>query len=542
MYADISNDRKMRTFLLHYDNQRKISLTAYRALFILNWPLRAFQQTIAKEQNLGEPMKSPHSFHRRSAYTLTEILVVIGIICILAGLSFAVFRAASKTADKYDAIAKTAQDHLAAPNASAKRVPKSLLGQAKSKKPSQPKTDVPSAIPGEYIVTFTPGVADAGAEAQRLATRYGGKVLSVYTRIQKACALKIPDSQFAAFRADPAIATVDKNLRVYALQQQTPTGVSRTFSYPSVPPSQLILRPPIRHQPKRNILFKGPTAGYSMINVAVMDSGIDSSHPDLNVVMSLGFGGFPDGEDQDGHGTHVAGIIGAIDNDIGVVGVYPGAPLWSLRVLDTTGAGKSNITLEALDYVYAHANVIRVCNMSFGSAAVDPPVNAAVDKCVKQGVVMVAAAGNDAKPASGYSPASASLVICVAAMADSDGRPGALGPATTAGPDDTFATFSNFDKTVTVIAPGVDILSTLPGGSYGLKNGTSMAAPHVAGYCALLLDPTTIFGRNNRNLFFPFSPDTPPNMAAYLRSIATERIKGINGDPLTYPMVNFRVQ
>jgi subtilisin family serine protease len=278
-----------------------------------------------------------------------------------------------------------------------------------------------------------------------------------------------------------------------------------------------------------------------MINVAVIDSGIDSSHPDLNVIMSVPFGNLPDGEDKDGHGTHVAGIIGAIDNDIGVVGVYPGAPLWSLRVSNTATVTAVPV-LDALQYVYDHANVIRVCNMSFGFPMVISAMNTAVDNCVRRGVVMVAAAGNDAKPATGYSPASASLAIGVAAMADSDGRPGGLGPATSAGPDDTFATFSNFDATVTVIAPGVDIRSILPGGTYGLNSGTSMAAPHGAGYCALLLDPTTIFGKNNRNLIFPFSPGAPPSMAAYLRSIATERIKGINGDPLTYPMVNFRVQ
>jgi len=155
---------------------------------------------------------------------------------------------------------------------------------------------------------------------------------------------------------------------------------------------------------------------------------------------------------------------------------------------------------------------------------------------------MVAAAGNSSEPASGWSPASASLVICVAALADSDGQPGALGPVTSAGPDDTFADFSNFGSAVTVIAPGVDILSTIPGASYDVESGTSMATPHVSGYCALLLDPTTIFGKNNRNLFFPFSPGAPTNMRSYIRSIATERIKGINGDPLTYPMVNFRVQ
>jgi subtilisin len=193
-------------------------------------------------------------------------------------------------------------------------------------------------------------------------------------------------------------------------------------------------------------------------------------------------------------------------------------------------------------YVYDNSNVIRVANMSLGVSSVVPILNFFVDACVAKGVVMVASAGNDSKPASGYSPASASLVICVAAMADSDGRPGALGPVTSAGADDTFATFSNFDSTVTVIAPGVDILSTIPGGGYDLMNGTSMAAPHVSGYCALLLDPTTIFGKNNRNLLFPFRPGAPPTMASYLRTIATERIKGINGDPLSYPMVNFHVQ
>src|SRR5262249_4895330 len=153
------------------------------------------------------------------------------------------------------------------------------------------------------------------------------------------------------------------------------------------------------------------------------DTGIDSTHPNLHVVFSKGFGPNPNGQDQNGHGTHVAGIIGGkgqLHNGITMQGVFPGVPLWSLRVLDASGSGADSDIITALDFLRQHASEVSVCNMSLGGGFFQP-VNDAVDNCVKAGIVVCVAAGNSSDDAGTHSPASAPLAICVAAMCDTDG-------------------------------------------------------------------------------------------------------------------------
>jgi subtilisin family serine protease len=198
----------------------------------------------------------------------------------------------------------------------------------------------------------------------------------------------------------------------------------------------------------------------------------------------------------------VAGTVGALDNSFGVVGVAPGARLWKIKVLGDNGSGLNSWIICGLDMVTAYANDqgdgfgdIEVANVSIGGGGFDTDCRIALSdayhqaycRAVAAGVTVVVAAGNDAVNASGAVPAAYDEVITVSALADSDGQPGGVGPLTSGGPDDSLADFSNFGFDVDIAAPGVDIQSTMPGGGYGFKNGTSMASPHVAGAAALYL-------------------------------------------------------
>jgi subtilisin family serine protease len=203
----------------------------------------------------------------------------------------------------------------------------------------------------------------------------------------------------------------------------------------------------------------------------VIDTGIDLDHPDLNVDTDRSksyASNTPD--DGNGHGTHVAGTIAAIDNDQGVVGVAAGATVVAVKVLDDRGSGSYSDVIEGIDYVAQNASAGDVANMSLGggtSQAVDDAVRNAAD----QGVYFAVAAGNDGDDANNYSPARVEYnnVWTVSATDESD----------------VFASFSNWsgptDPPVEYAAPGVDILSLWYGGGTDTISGTSMASPHVAG-------------------------------------------------------------
>jgi subtilisin family serine protease len=235
------------------------------------------------------------------------------------------------------------------------------------------------------------------------------------------------------------------------------------------------------------------------VDVAVIDTGI-ARHPELNVVArancTFGFC-FGGGNDLNGHGTHVAGTIAAIDNGVGVVGVAPGARLHSVQVCTPVGSCLTSAIIAGVNYVTARAGTIEVVNVSLGGPGSSAALSQAITNSVNAGVVYSVAAGNDSADAAGFSPASHPDVITVSAMADSDGQPGGLGGSTAcrASQDDVRADFSNFGATVEVTAPGVCILSTWNDGAYNTISGTSMATPHVTGATALLArgpnDPTS---------------------------------------------------
>ena len=224
------------------------------------------------------------------------------------------------------------------------------------------------------------------------------------------------------------------------------------------------------------------------VDIAILDTGIDMNHPDLNVIEFVNFvENSSDDDDRQGHGSHVAGISAALDNDVGVVGVAPGAKLWAVKVLGDNGQGSLSSIVSGIDYVTQHADEIEVANMSLGGEFSSDILNQAITNSVAAGIIYVVAAGNDDTDAASFSPANHPQVITVSAIADSDGKSGGTGPQTSAGSDDSFATFSNFGSVVDIAAPGVDIQSTFRDGGYARLSGTSMSSPHVAGVAALYI-------------------------------------------------------
>ncbi|MBW6472564.1 MAG: S8 family serine peptidase [Anaerolineaceae bacterium] len=330
-----------------------------------------------------------------------------------------------------------------------------------------------------YIIVFKDTV-NPGVEVPAFAKAYGLQPGFVYEHALKGMSAMIPEGRLEALQHDPRVAYVVKDLERSISAQTVPTGIQRIFADTN---------------PELDI---DGTDDYRVdVDVAVIDTGIDFQHPELNVQGGInctlgnlfsavcGAGG----DDDHYHGTHVAGTIGAIDNGSGVVGVAPGARLWAVKVLNKRGSGYSSWIIAGIDWVAANAGTIEVANMSLGGSGFSQAEYDAIQGAVNAGVAFAVAAGNEDDDARNYSPGGFDNVLSVSALADFDGIPGGLGsPTCFTDQDDTLAYFSNWGPEVDVAAPGACILSTYPleKGEYGTISGTSMASPHVAGALALL--------------------------------------------------------
>ncbi len=374
-------------------------------------------------------------------------------------------------------------------------------------------------IDDSYIVVYERAISDPSAETAARERQLGFDSSRRFRRAIEGFAATLTPEQVSRLREDPEVAHVTPNRRVRATGfvplvsgDTTPFGVRRMLAGTTTTAREA-----------------------SGANVAVIDTGIDLDHPDLNVADGTDCisPGTP-AEDDDGHGTHVAGSIAARNNGTGVVGVAPGTKTYAVKVLNSNGEGSTASVICGIDWVAANAASlgIKVSNMSLGGVSdavgscgsTSDPQHQAICNATAAGVHFVVAAGNSAYDFDFASepdvPASYPQVLTVTAMSDSDGLPGATGGGPSCWsdqPDDGPADFSNFAATEagaahTIAAPGVCINSTVPGGGYGLSSGTSMASPHMAGIVALCIAEGGSGG--------PCASLTPAQVITYLRAQA----------------------
>ncbi len=343
-------------------------------------------------------------------------------------------------------------------------------------------------IPGaedRYIVVLKAGAGQPDIIATDIRARTNGRLGFIYRRVLNGFSISLSPASLELMRRDPRVAYIERDLPMRINAQTIPTGIQRSFAATNP-----------------NLMINGVDDFRVDVDIAVLDTGIDRQHPDLNIAGGIDCTYYTgryyrrtyyceesaDGDDDHYHGTHVAGTIGALDNGDGVAGIAPGARLWAVKVLDSQGSGYTSGIIAGIDWVVAH-NDIEVINMSLGGSGQSNAYRDAIDNAVANGVVVVVSAGNEGSNANNYSPAFVPSAITVSALADFDGNPGGnAGPTCRNDQDDTLADFSNWGPAVDIAAPGVCILSTFPleQGGYGTLSGTSMASPHVAGAAGLL--------------------------------------------------------
>jgi subtilisin family serine protease len=328
-------------------------------------------------------------------------------------------------------------------------------------------------IPNQYIVVLKNTAVSPESVLPKAveARNQGAEVHHVYQNAIRGYAVRVPNQNVLdSILSNPAVDYAQPDLIFRTTTQDLPTGVNRVDGDLSSTKS-------------------GDGVGTVDVDIAVLDTGIDLDHPDLNVYREKTFvSGTTTANDDDNHGTRVSGLAAAIDDGKGVVGMAPGARLWAIKVLDSTGSGTDSDIIAGIDYVTANAAEIDTVNLSFGGEGPDSALHTAIANSVAAGVTYVASAGNDNRDAASQVPASFPEVIAVSAIVDTDGKCGQLGSSTTVGDDDTLADFSNFGSVVDIAAPGVILKTTDLGGSYTTGNhfsGTSASAPVVTGAAAL---------------------------------------------------------
>jgi subtilisin family serine protease len=304
--------------------------------------------------------------------------------------------------------------------------------------------DANGKIPGHYIVTLKDGV-----EPTAFARGLGVAPSFVYRSALNGFAAYLPQALVSKLQQDGSVARVEQDGVVYASAQTIPYGISNIGA-------------------TTNSTLAGNGSGTtSGATVFIIDTGIDTAHADLNVVGFVNYAGGPN-SDCNGHGTHVAGTVGAKDNALDVVGVAPGIAQFAVKVLSCSGSGTWSGVISGMDFVSSHSASQKVANMSLGGGF-NQSVNDAAARMVNNNVAVAVAAGNDTDDAKNHSPASEPSVLTVAAHDSSNVN----------------ASWSNYGTLVDLSAPGVSVLSTKSGGGTTTMSGTSMASPHVAGALAL---------------------------------------------------------
>ena len=324
-------------------------------------------------------------------------------------------------------------------------------------------------ISNDYIVVMKDDFLSSVHSLAGKVQSEGATVEHIFDHVLSGFSVNVPnDEVLETIMQNPNVDYIQPDVKVKVFAQSLPTGIDRIDGDLSATKS-------------------GDGSGSVNADIAILDTGIDLNHPDLNVYKQVTFvPGTSNANDDDGHGTAVAGVAAAKDNSQGVVGVAPGARLWAIKVLDSNGMGSSSDIIKGIDYATEHANEIDVVNLSFGAVGKNDALHNAIIRSVEAGVTYAAAAGNEGMDASNVFPASYPEVIAVSAIVDTDGKCGGISPTgTTAGKDDTLASFSNYGPVVDLAAPGVLVKTTTIGDSYMSFSGTSAATAHVTGAVAL---------------------------------------------------------
>lgn len=317
--------------------------------------------------------------------------------------------------------------------------------------------------PARKIVVFKSGVLNEPAR-EALVKKFGGVKIKDLTLIDGKAVLLSPKAE-AALAQQAGVLRIDDDVVVEALIRG---GISAKPA-PTQPAETL---PWGVDRIDAEKVWGTTTA--DPIKVAIIDTGIDVKHPDLKDNFKGGVSTVwytTSYNDDNGHGTHVAGIAAAIDNEIGVIGVGPKIDLYAVKVLDRRGSGYLSDVIEGLDW--AIANSMQVVNMSLGTSADVLSFQEAVQKVNAAGITQVAAAGNTSGAV--IYPAAYPEVIAVSATDNTD----------------TIASWSSRGPEIDLAAPGVSIYSTYKGQTYKTLSGTSMASPHVAGAAALVIASKT---------------------------------------------------
>jgi subtilisin family serine protease len=312
------------------------------------------------------------------------------------------------------------------------------------------------------IVVFEETFVNEAAK-QALIKNFGAEFIKTLPLINGAAVYLPPQAEKALEkRKGIEILRIDKDLIIHATKKPSKPGKPE----PQQPDQEI---PWGIDRIEADLVWDVNTA--NTIKVAVLDSGIDLTHPDLAANIKGNFNAInprKSAKDDNGHGTHVAGTIGALNNTIGVVGVCPDIDLYAVKALNRNGDGYLSDVIDGLHWCVN--NGMQVINMSLGASSGNQSFHDAIIAVYDAGIVQVAAAGNESVAAVNY-PAWYPETIAVSAI-DEFGN---------------FASFSNYGPEIDVTAPGVNVKSTYKGGTYAIANGTSMATPHAAGVAALIL-------------------------------------------------------
>ena len=348
------------------------------------------------------------------------------------------------------------------------------------------------AVANSYIIVFHDNVsANKVPElANQIAHAHAGAVRHRFKNTIKGFSAKLPSQAIEKIKNNPNVAYVEKN------------GIAWASVVPEKVDEVKAKGKPFANQPEAAQVIPwgvnrvGGSRDGTGKHAWIIDTGIDLDHPDLNLGTGQNFvlTGKKSSNDGNGHGTHVAGTIAAINNAIGVVGVAANATVHPVRVLDDRGSGTIDSVIAGIDYVAANAQAGDVANMSLGARGHYQSLHDAVSRAADYGILFAIAAGNDSDNANNYEPAHVEhpQVYTISAVEVRD----------------IFASFSNYmNPPVEFAAPGVGILSRRAGGGVVSYSGTSMATPHVAG---LLL-----FGIPEQGGFAIADPDNNPDPIAY---------------------------